>query len=172
MSKSTRSEKVKSPEYRTFIGKKLRKRRISYGYTLSDISEMTTIPINTIIGMEKGDVVNVDYYVEYAKTVKYQLATLRNAGIKLIPKKELSKESSKRIKLTMLIRKYILEKDFLQTNRTSKQILEELERIKVVPKETVTTTDIAGVMRNMISDDIIKKGRKIGNRDSYIVRNE
>lgn len=171
MSEITRAEKVKSPEYRTFIGKELKIRRIGYGYTFGDISEMTEIPVNTIISMENGEVVNIDYYVEYAKAVKYQLPTLSRANIKLTPVKKLSKESAERIKLTMLIRKHAISSNFLLTDRTSKQILDELERLKVLPKDAVTTTDISGVMRNLISDEIIEKGKKIGKKDSYIIKN-
>jgi len=168
MNGKSRSKKVSSPEYRVFIGKELRDLRISKGLTLSDIREMTEIPINTIISLEKGNVVNIDYYVEYAKSVEYQLPTLAQANIDSVPKNELSKESSERIRLTILIRNHILKNGFLLKNRTSRQIMEELERIKVIPKNSVSTTEISGVMRNLISDEVVKKGEKINKKDSYI----
>ena len=46
--------------------------------------------------------------------------------------------------------------------------MEELERIKAIPKDSVTTTQISGVMRNLISDEVVKKGEKINKKDSYI----
>lgn len=168
MQTDTRSKKIESPEYREFIGKELRRHRIREGFTLNDINEMTGIPTNTIIGLEKGSVVNIDYYVEFAKSVKCELPTLTQANIKLSPKNELSKESSERIRLTVLIRNHIIQKGFLLESKTSRQIMEELERIKAIPKDLVTTTQISGVMRNLISDEVVKKGEKINKKDSYI----
>src|SRR5699024_7954215 len=89
-------------------------------------------------------------------------------NIDSVPKNELSKESSERIRLTILIRNHILKNGFLLKNRTSRQIMEELERIKVIPKNSVSTTEISGVMRNLISDEVVKKGEKINKKDSYI----
>lgn len=170
MSKSTRTERIKSPEYRVFIGKNLKQYRINEGYTLSDVHDMTGIPINTLLGLEKGEVTNIDYYVEYAKVVKYPLATLRQAKIKMQPVRKLPKEHQQRVKLTKEIRKHIIITDFLSKGKSSKQIIEELERLKVIPKDSVMSTEIAGVMRNMIADDIVKIESKSGNKNTYILK--
>ncbi|TJZ63318.1 hypothetical protein FAZ15_03300 [Sphingobacterium olei] len=170
MENDKKTERIKSPEYRIFIGKNLKEQRINEGYTLNDIREMTGIPLNTLVGLEKGEVTNIDYYIEYAKTVKYPLATLRQAKIKMQPLKKLSKESLQRIKLTKEVRENIIRKGFLSKDKSSQQIIDELERLKVIPKDSVTTTDIAGVMRNMIADDIVKVDSKTGNKNTYIIK--
>lgn len=169
MTQKTRAERIKSPEYRKFIGENLRQYRINEGYTLKDVNIMTDIQITTLVDLEKGEVTNIDYYVEYAKAVKYPLATLRQAKIKMQPKNTLSKESQERIKLTREIRKHIINTGFLSEEKTSKDIQEELERLKAIPKGSVETKEIAGVMRNMIADDVIKKGSKVGNKNRYIL---
>lgn len=170
MSKGKRSERIKSPEYRIYIGKQLRQLRIEEGYTLNDVYDMTDIPINTLVGIEKGEVTNIDYYVEYAKAVKYPLATLRQAQIKMQPVKKLPKEQLNRIRLTKNIREQIILTGKLQVGKSSQQILTELENLKVIPENTVTTTEIAGVMRNLIADDVVIVDSKNGNKNNYVVK--
>lgn len=170
MSKDKRSERIKSPEYRIYIGKQLRQLRIEEGYTLNDVYDMTNIPINTLVGIEKGEVTNIDYYVEYAKAVKYPLATLRQAKIKMQPVKKLPKEQLNRIRLTKNIREQIILTGKLQVGKSSQQILTELENLKVIPENTVTTTEIAGVMRNLIADDVVIVDSKNGNKNNYVVK--
>jgi len=170
MSNEKRSERIKSPDYRVFIGKNLRSRRIDDGYTLNDIKEMTGIPINTLIGIEKGDVTNIDYYVEYAKSVNYQLATLKQANIKLEPINKLSNESLKRIRLTKEIRKHIILTKFISKGSTTIEIIDELVRKKAIKKNEVTSTEISGVMRNLAADNIIEVVSKTGNKNTYILK--
>ncbi|MFU1856608.1 helix-turn-helix domain-containing protein [Sphingobacterium sp. NGMCC 1.201703] len=170
MEKEKKSERIKSPEYRIFIGKNLREQRINEGYTLNDVQEMTEIPINTLVGIEKGQVTNIDYYVEYGKAVKYPLATLTQAEIKMQSAKELPKERLKAIKLTKEIRVNIILTGFLSVGKGSQQIKEELERLKVIPKDTITTSEIAGVMRNLKADDIVKIESRSGNKNTYIIK--
>lgn len=170
MSKGKRSERIKSPEYRIYIGKQLRQLRIEEGYTLNDVYDMTDIPINTLVGIEKGEVTNIDYYVEYAKAVKYPLATLRQAQIKMQPVKKLPKEQLNRIRLTKNIREQIILTGKLQVGKSSQQILTELENLKVIPENTVTTTEIAGVMRNLIADDVVIVDSKNGNKNNYVMK--
>lgn len=172
MEEDKKAERIKSPEYRIFIGKNLKEQRINEGYTLNDIREMSGIPLNTLVGLEKGEVTNIDYYVEYAKAVKYPLATLRQAKIKMQPLKKLSKESLQRINLTKEVRDNIIKKGFLSKGKSSQQIIDELERLKVVPKDSVATTDIAGIMRNMIADDTVKVDSKAGNKNTYILNKQ
>lgn len=163
MGQNKKSAIVKSPEYREFLGEELRKQRNGGGFTLQDISDMSNIPINTLLGIENGKVTNIDYYVEYGKAVKYPLATLRQAKIKLEPAHQLPKEQLEKIKLTKEIRTNIVLTDFLSNGKSSQQIKDELERLKVIPEGTVKTTEIAGVMRNLIADKTVvasKSGRK------------
>lgn len=171
MEQNKKSAIVKSPAYREFLGKELRKQRIEGGFTLQDVSDMSNIPINTLLGIENGKVTNIDYYVVYGKAVKYPLATLRQAKIKLEPAHQLPKEQLKRIKLTKEIRTNIVLTDFLSDGKSSQQIKDELERLKVIPEDTVTTTEIAGVMRNLIADKTVV-AYKSGGKNLYILQNK
>ncbi|PUV25163.1 helix-turn-helix domain-containing protein [Sphingobacterium athyrii] len=170
MSNEKRSERIKSPDYRVFIGKNLRSHRIDHGYTLKDIKEMTGIPINTLIDIEKGEVTNIDYYVEYAKSVNYPLANLKQANIILEPLNKLSNESLKRIKLTKEIRKHIILTEYISDGLTTNDIIEELVRKKVIKKGEVTSTEVSGVMRNLAADNIVEVESKTGNKNTYILK--
>lgn len=164
---TSRSERIKYPAYRIFIGKELRKYRIEAGYTLENIKEMTGITINSISSMEKGELTNIDYYIIYAKAVKYPLATIKQAGIELAPLHKLSQESLKAVKLTNSIRIKILNTGFLKVERLASDIWDELLRLKLISKET-TTSDISGVMRNLIEDGLVRISRSVGKKHYYI----
>ena len=158
---------MKSPEYRTFLGKKLREERQKQGYSLSDIFDMTSIPENTVLSLEKGITTSIDYYVEYAKAVAYDFDGLKAAGIKLLPLKALPKEKLERVFLTKKVRTYIIKTDFLGDGKTNEQIRDELFRLEQIDKKVTTSIDVAGVMRNLIDDETVKVVGKSGGKNTY-----
>lgn len=162
-----RSERVKYPAYRIYIGKELRKYRIEAGYTLENIKEMTEISIKSIKSMENGTLTNIDYYIVYAKAVKYPLVTLKQAGIDLTPLYILSEESYNAVKLTNSIRIKILNTGFLKVERLGSDIRDELLRLKLISEET-TTSDISGVMRNLIEYGLVKVSKIVKKKHYYI----
>src|SRR5699024_3632381 len=105
-------ERSVSPKYRSILGERLKEKRISLNLTRSDISLMTTIAENTINNIEKGMTTNIDYYVEYAKSVQYPLETLSDFKIKLIPINKLPKERQLTSSLTSKIREHIVNSKF------------------------------------------------------------
>ena len=162
-----RKSRLKSPEYRTFLGKKLREERQKQGYSLSDIFDMTSIPENTVLSLEKGITTSIDYYVEYAKAVAYDFDGLKAAGIKLLPLKALPKEKLERVFLTKKVRTYIIKTDFLGDGKTNEQIRDELFRLEQIDKKVTTSIDVAGVMRNLIDDETVKVVGKSGGKNTY-----
>lgn len=165
-----RGIRIKSPKYREYIGQRLRNKRQELGYSLSDIYDMSGIPPNTTLNTEKGITTNIDYYVEYAKTVKYQLDDLNTAGIEAVPSEELSKEKRERTFLTLKIRKSIIEPDFLGEGKTTEQIIEELIKLKLLTTDQVSSTEVAGVMQNFIKDETVKVVGKTGNKNIYSLK--
>ena len=87
--------------------------------------------------------------------------------IPLKPKKELPKERKEATKLTAKIREHIVNSNFLKVGKTVAEIKTELLRINVIDK-TITSTAIAGVMRNLKQDELIKTGEKIGRKEVYL----
>lgn len=141
------------------------KKRMSLNLTRSDISVMTTISENTISSIEKGITTNIDYYVEYAKSVQYPLETLVDFNIKLVPINKLSQEQQMTSNLTAKIRKYIVSSNFLKDGKEVADIRNELLRRKLID-ESVNSTAIAGVMRNLLNDEVVK-ARKSGRKNLY-----
>ena len=151
--------------YRIKIGTKLKQKRLDNCLAIRDIIDMTGISKSTVLKIEKGEAKNIDNYVEYAKAVKYPLETLEDLNIKLVPLKELSDERKDATRLTSKIRKYILNTLFLTDGKSISDIRTELIRINQI-EENVKSVNIAGVMRNLADDDIIKK-EKLGQKNLY-----
>lgn len=168
MDKNKRQDRLDQPEFRCILGQILREERLKLNYSISDISYMTTIPQNTVMSLENGKTTNIDYYVEYAKAVNYAIGKLTDFGIKLIPRIPLSFERKEAIKLTAKIREFIIHGKFLGDGQTVANIQDELIRLKQIKANQVTSTEIAGVMRNLVSDNIVKVGGKDGRKNVYV----
>lgn len=168
MDKDRRQDRLDEPEFRNILGRKLREERFKLNYSVSDISYMTTIPQNTVVSIEKGKTTNIDYYVEYAKSINYPIGKLTDFGIKLIPRIPLSSERKEATKLTSKIREFIIQGNFLTNGKTVAKIHDELIRLKQISATQVGSTEIAGVMRNLMSDNIIKVGGKDGRKNVYV----
>lgn len=151
--------------YRIKIGTTLKQKRLDNCYAIRDIIDMTGISKSTVLKIEKGEAKNIDNYVEYAKAVQYPLETLEDLNIKLVPLKELSDKRKDATRLTSKIRKYILNTLFLTDGKSIADIRSELLRINQI-EENVKSVNIAGVMRNLGDDNIIKK-EKLGKKNLY-----
>lgn len=165
-----RSSRLKSPEYRKTIGKSLREKRQENGYSLSDIKDMTNIAPKTTLEMEKGLTTNIDYYVEYAKAVGYDLATLTSVGITLVPLSELPTKKQERVFLTRKVRQYIIQSGFLSEGKTAQEIRTRLIDIGEIDGKKTDTTGIAGVMRNFVLDETLEVVSKSEGKNTYAIR--
>ena len=168
MNKDIRKDRIDNSEFRNILGTKLRAERLKLNYSVSDITYMTTIPQNTVVSLEKGKTTNIDYYVEYAKSVNYPMGKLTDFGIKLRPQIPLSSERKEATKLTAKIREFIVQTDFLNNGKTVAHIHDELIKLKQISATQVSSTSIAGVMRNLVSDNIVKVGGTDGRKNLYV----
>lgn len=157
--KIKRASRLKSDDYRIYLGKKLKEKRQSLGYSLSDVFDMTNIPANTILSIEKGLTINIDYYVEYAKAVEYNFELLTDAGIELVPLNQLSEEKQSRTFITLKIKRYILDSDFLIDGKSSEEIIRRLIELKQLTDKQVTPTELTGVMRNFVADETVLQSK-------------
>ncbi|WP_163516799.1 helix-turn-helix domain-containing protein [Gelidibacter japonicus] len=153
--------------YREKLGFKLKSYRLGKYLSIEDVIYMTEISKSSIIKIEKGEAKNIDLYVEYAKAVQYPLETLIDFKIPLKPKKELPKDRKEATKLTAKIREHIVNSNFLEVGKTVANIKTELLRINVID-QFVTSTAIAGVMRNLKQDELVKTGEKVGRKEVYL----
>lgn len=165
MNKTTRKKRLDSPEFRTILGRNLRLERIKQGYSLADISQMTTIIVATIRTIEKGEATNIDYYIEYAKAVKYDFGPISTLGVELTPKQPLLRKEV--TNLTAKIRAHIIMTEFLTEGKTVGQIQKELERLGMINPPDVSATEIAGVMRNLKIKNVVQVIGKDGRKNVY-----
>lgn len=166
---SNRKERLKSPEYRILIGKDLRECRQNLGYSLSDICDMTGIPINTILNIEKGVTINIDYYFEFAKAVNYPFKTLHNLNIPIKPTYELSEEKKERSFLTKKIRENIISNKFLGKGKLVEEIIDRLVELNLINREKDSSKEVAGVMRNLVEDCTVKVREKVNRKNIYVM---
>ena len=152
--------------YRENLGLKLKFYRLGKYLSIEDIIFMTEISKSSIIKIEKGEAKNIDLYVEYAKAVQYPLETLIDFKIPLKSKKKLSRERQEATRLTAKIREHIVNSNFLRAGRTVGEIKTELLRINAID-QAITSTAIAGVMRNLKQDELVKTGEKVGRKEVY-----
>ena len=153
--------------YRINLGKILRAKRIDNLYTIEDIVYMTGISKSTVIKIEKGEAKIIDNYVEYAKAVKYPLATLNDFKIPLIPLNKLPNDRLEAVNLTAKIREHIVRSNFLNKGKTVAEIKDELIKLRLVSKD-IKSVAIAGVMRNLKDDGLVTTGDKIGRKEVYL----
>lgn len=158
---------LESPEYRIRIGEKLKESRKDNNFSISDVAEMIGTSDKTIRNTENGITTNIDYYVEFAKAVNYPLATLLDFQICLKPRYPLSPKRAEAVKLTSKIRKYIINTEFLDNGKNVSEIRDKLISLKQVTK-SVSSTNIAGVMRNLVQDELIKVSTKDGRKNVYV----
>lgn len=149
--------------YRRKTGSELKRRRVKEGYSIDDIVTMTSVSRSSIIKIENGNSINIDFIIEYAKAVKYPLKTLKDLGIKLKPLNELNTDG--KINLTSKIREHIVNNKFLKDGKEVAEIRRELLRKKLIG-ESVDSTAIAGVMRNLLNDEVVK-AKKSGRKNLY-----
>lgn len=170
LNQNKRTSRLKSPKYREALGRKLRKKRQEKGYSLSDMRDMTTISPKTILEIEKGITINIDYYVEYAKAVEYDFDSLTAIGLTLTPLKELPAEKRERVFLTKKIREQIVESGFLNRGKTTDEIRTHLINKSVVDEKKVTSTDVSGVMRNFVQDETVEVVSKSSGKNTYAIK--
>ena len=162
-----RAEIIRSPEYREEFGAKLKAKRLELGYSLSDMYDMSDIPINTCLSIEKGKTTNIDYYVEYAKTLEYELPALFDINVVLGPKNQLSEEKRARVFLARKIRVLMVEEQFFKEETAVKQVKDRLiEKGEVVDSRTLSA-EISGVLLSWCKreENILIK-QKIDNKNN------
>lgn len=154
--------------YRKKLGETLKRKREEKGYSIPDIICMSGLSKSTVHKVESGEAKTIDSYINYAVSVEYQFATLADFKIKLTPVRIFSPELRERSKLTQKIRQYIIQNNFLSNGKTVAQIHDELIKLKQISATQVSSTGIAGVMRNLSSDNIVKVGGKVGRKNLYV----
>ncbi|MDM1363314.1 helix-turn-helix domain-containing protein [Myroides marinus] len=153
--------KKDSDLYKSKLGQILKTKREEMGYTIEDIVFMTSISRSSIIKVEKGETNNIDFFVEYSKSVNYGLEPLDSFGIALVPTNQISEERQVVLRLTQRIR-ILIKEGFLDNGKDVLSIRLELSRIDSI-YEHLNSVKVSGVLRNLFIEGVVsieKKGRK------------
>jgi len=156
------------PEQRIALGIALKTRRIALDFSQGDVEDMAGIPKSTIVKIEKGIVTNIDYYIEYAKTVRLPLPDLFNIKIELKPRFELSDKKKTRVFLSKKIRVLLEEENFFSKKTTVKDIINRLVEKKELTATPKLSAEISGVLSNWVEDEIILVVEKEGRNNVYL----
>lgn len=154
--------------YRKKLGETLRKIRLQKGYSIPDIIYLTGLSKSTVTKVESGEAKTIDSYINYAVSVEYKFATFNDFNIKIVTITDLPPRMLETTRLTSKIRQYIIERNFLSNGKTVAQIRDELAKLKQINKSTVTSSHVAGVMRNLANDNIVEVADKDGRKNKYV----
>lgn len=168
-SKKPVKRKIHKVPYATeTLGEKLKIKRDDDGFSLSDIVEMTGFSQSAIVDMENGTVTNINYYLEYAKTLDYELPDLFQIDIgkgSLFP---LSLKKQERAFLTKNIKKLYFEEDFFSTQRSVKDIVNKLTQLNVFKvKDEEISSKVSSVIFNLMKEGFLKVAGKSGRNNLY-----
>jgi|GEM_PF-6490930 len=158
----------KVPHATETLGEKLKSKRDEEGFSLSDIVEMTGFSQSAIVDMENGAVTNINYYLEYAKTLAYELPDLFRIDIgkgSLFP---LSLKKQERAFLTKNIRKLYFEEDFFSTKKSVRDIVEALTQLNVFKvKDDEISSKVSSVIFNLKNEGFLTIAGKNGRNNLY-----
>lgn len=160
---SKRAKIYEADGVKQIIGEKLKDRRLSLEYSLSDISDMTDFSKSTIINLEKGIATNLDYYIGYAKAIDLKLIKLFDLPILYKPKYELSADKKNRIFLSKKMRQLYSTEDFFRNNVTVDDVILHFEKSKELTRTSKLSIDISRILLNWVEDGVLcvveKRGR-------------
>jgi len=165
MAKRTKIHKVIGAK--EIIGNSLKEKRISMGYSIADVAELTDFSKSTIINMEKGIATNLDYYIAYAQALNFRLDQLFDIPVEYKPRFELPENKKNRIFLSRKIKVLFNEEDFFSNNVSVNDIITRLEEKKEVKKSKKLSTDVSRILLNWVEDGTIYIVEKRGRNNIY-----
>jgi len=163
------NKKYKVPGATIALGDKLKKRRISLKYSLSDVAEMTGFSTSTIVDVELGQTADVNYYIAYAQTLDFKLPELFDLKIPYKPRFQLSPKKQARTFLTDRIKELYTEHDFFAEKQGVGSVAEKLLALKAIKEITpYIRTRISGVLLTLVSEDMLFIAEVQGRNNIYL----
>ncbi|SFT05157.1 helix-turn-helix domain-containing protein [Mucilaginibacter polytrichastri] len=147
------------------LGVLLKNTRITLGYSLGDLSEMTQFPKSTIINLENGLSTNIHYYVAYAQAVEFPILPI---DLVFKPIFELSPERKERLFLTHKINELVKDQLYFQSKRSVGEIIIELRKIYKIETSRILSTNVSRVLLNLVEDGILELAEKKGRNNLYV----
>lgn len=176
MEKATTRKKRKNhkvPDATEILGAKLKRKRSDLGYSLSDISEMTGFSTSTIVDMENGVTTNINYYLEYAKTIQYELRELFNIDIGSGGTYPLSPQKLERAFLTRNIKNLHFVENYFLSQRDVSAVVKKLDELQILKKEDKNiSSKVSAVLINLVGEGLLEIDGKEGRNNLYKLRSD
>lgn len=140
------------------IGKRIEEQRISQDLQPEDVAEMTGLTAATIRNIENGKETYLSNFFAVCLAVNMHPKVMVDIEIKLKPLIELSEPRKEKSRITPRIDR-ILETEYFQKDRTTRDVVEELAAVYKIK----TNTPVVSVILNRKVDEgklkVSKKGR-------------
>lgn len=174
MTKKTRKPFAKNPDFTKQLGRKLRARRRSLGYTIDNMVHLTEISKNTCVDIEKGKASGIDYYIEYSKALEYPLPELFNIDILYEPRHKLPDDDLEKASVARKIMYLKNEKSLFNEQTYVHQVKTMLVEENLVEDNESLSSTISGVLLNWCSKEegFLKKKKVEGNNNVYWLSNQ
>jgi transcriptional regulator with XRE-family HTH domain len=166
---SKRESKVVVPNVTQVIGAKLRSKRISLKYSLSDVAELVGVSIATINDIESGITVNIHYYIAYAQTLVFVLTELFDIKIDYSPRFDLNSKKQARLFLTDNIKRLYSDLDFFSEPRLVNDVVLKLRELNLIKDVSpVLRSKISGVLSSLVENKLLVISETIGRKKRYL----
>jgi transcriptional regulator with XRE-family HTH domain len=140
------------------IGKRIEEQRISQDLQPEDVAEMTGLTASTIRNIEKGNETYLSIFFAVCLAIEMHPKDMVDVKISLKPLFELSEPRKEKSRLTPRI-DHLIETDFLKTERTANDVVNELAAVYEVKTET---SNVSVILKRKVEEgklNVSKKGR-------------
>jgi transcriptional regulator with XRE-family HTH domain len=165
---STRKKKYKVPNATEELGQRLKIKRLELKYSLSDAGDLTDFSTSTIVDIENGVTVDINYYIAYAQSMYFNLPELFDLKIEYGPLNKLSAKKIDRAFLTDKVKNLYTQNDFFINGQTVQSVASELLQLNLIPEITsFIRTRISGILSSLVKNNFLYIEKIEGRKHVY-----
>lgn len=138
------------------IGKRIEEQRISQDLQPEDVAEMTGLTAATIRNIENGKETYLSNFFAVCLAINMHPKMMVDIEIKLKPLFELSEPRKEKSRLTPRI-DHLIETDFLKTERSANDIVNELSAVYEIKTKT---SNVSVILNRKVGEGKLKVSKK------------
>tara|TARA_R110002020_G_scaffold250965_1_gene464866 strand:+ start:38 stop:517 length:480 start_codon:yes stop_codon:yes gene_type:complete len=138
------------------IGKRIEEQRISQDLQPEDVAEMTGLTAATIRNIENGKETYLSNFFAVCLAINMHPKAMVDIEIKLKPLFELSEPRKEKSRLTPRI-DHLIETDFLKTERSANDIVNELSAVYEIKTKT---SNVSVILNRKVGEGKLKVSKK------------
>jgi transcriptional regulator with XRE-family HTH domain len=138
------------------IGKRIEEQRISQDLQPEDVAEMTGLTAATIRNIENGKETYLSNFFAVCLAINMHPKDMVNMEIKLKPLFELSEPRKEKSRLTPRI-DHLIETDFLKTERSANDVVNELSAVYEIKTKT---SNVSVILNRKVGEGKLKVSKK------------